>query len=110
MAAGVGIELLGVEPERRGDPEQPLHQVARLLQLADDRQRRDEPEGADEERALLAREAVVGLVGVVAEDEAVLRQLARRSRSTVARRRSSSPGRKPKIAASSTEASSASVS
>ncbi len=52
-----------------------LHQVARLLQLAHDRQRRDEPERADEEGALLAREAVVGLVGAVAEHEAVLGQL-----------------------------------
>ena len=75
----VGVELLGVEAERRGDPQQPLHQVARPLQLADDRERRDEPERADQERALLAREAVVGLVGPVAEDEAVLGQLARRS-------------------------------
>ena len=75
VAAGVGVELLGVEPERRRDPQQPLHQVARLLQLADDRERGDEPERADEERALLAREAVVGLVGAVAEHEAVLGQL-----------------------------------
>ena len=109
VPAGVGVELLGVEPERRGDPQQPLHQVARPLQLADDRERRDEPERADQERALLAREAVVGLVGAVAQHEAVLGQVVG-DRVTVARRRSSSPGRKPKIAASSIEASSASVS
>ena len=63
VAAGVGVELLGVEAERRRDAQQPLHQVAGALQLADDRQRGDEPERADQERALLARQAVVGLVG-----------------------------------------------
>ena len=73
--AGLGVELLGVEPERRGDPQQPLHQVARPLLLADDRQRGDEPERADEERPLLAGQAVVGLVGAVAQDEPVLGQL-----------------------------------
>ncbi len=75
VPAGVGVELLGVEPERRRDAQQALHQVARVLQLADDRQRRDEPERADQERALLARQAVVGLVGLVAQHEAVLGQL-----------------------------------
>ena len=75
VAAGVGVELLGVQPERRGDAQQALHQVARALLLADDRQRRHEPERADEERALLARQAVVGLAGAVAQHEAVLGQL-----------------------------------
>ena len=85
-------------------------QVAGPLLLADDRQRRDEPERADEERALLAGQAVVGLVGAVAQHEAVLGQLVGDRQRRVARRRSSSPGRNPKIAASSVEASSASVS
>ena len=75
MAAGVRVELLRVEAERRRDPEQLVHQVARVLELADDRERRDEPERADQERALLPGEAVVGLVGAVAEHEAVLGQL-----------------------------------
>ena len=75
VPAGVGVELLGVEAERRGDAQQALHQVAGALLLADDRERGDEPERADEERALLARQAVVGLVGAVAQDEAVLGQL-----------------------------------
>jgi hypothetical protein len=39
------------------------------------RQGGHEPERADEERALLAGEPVVGLVGAVAQDEAVLGQL-----------------------------------
>ena len=75
VPAGVGVELLGVEPERRRDPEQPLHQVAGALLLADDRERGHEPERADEERPLLAGQAVVGLVGAVAQDEPVLGQL-----------------------------------
>ena len=45
------------------------------LHLADDRERGDEPERADQERALLARQAVVGLVGAVAQHEAVLGQV-----------------------------------
>src|SRR4029079_1219655 len=45
-----GVELLGVKAERRRDSEQALHQVARSLQLADDRERGHEPEGADEKR------------------------------------------------------------
>src|SRR5215208_2970596 len=35
MPAGRGVELLRVEPERRGDPQQTLHQVARALELTD---------------------------------------------------------------------------
>ena len=35
VAAGVDLELLGVQAERRGDAQQPLHQVARPLHLAD---------------------------------------------------------------------------
>ena len=75
VAAGLDVELLRVEPERRGDAQEPLHEVVRPLLLADDRERRHEPERADEERPLLAREAVVGLLGSVAKDEAVLGQL-----------------------------------
>ena len=77
VPAGARVELLGVEAERRRDAQQALHQVAGALQLADDRQRGDEPEGADQEAALLARQAVVGLVGLVAKDEAVLGQVVR---------------------------------
>ena len=71
----LGVELLRVEPERRGDVEELLHQVAGPLLLADDRQRRDEPERADQEASLLAGQAVVGLAGAVAEHEAVLCQI-----------------------------------
>ena len=110
VAAGVGVELLGVEAERRGDPQQPLHQVARPLQLADDRERRDEPERADQERALLARTARrrsrrCGSAGRSRPRSARRRSRAR-SRAGARRRRAGSS----KIAASSAEASSASVS
>ena len=54
VAPAGGLELLGVEPERRGVGEQPLAQVLGLAVLADLRQRRDQPERADQERALLA--------------------------------------------------------
>jgi hypothetical protein len=47
------------------------------LQFADDRERRDEPERAAQERALFPGEPVVGLIGAVAEHEAVLGQLFR---------------------------------
>ena len=36
--AGARVELLGVQAERRGDPQELFHQVARALLLADDRQ------------------------------------------------------------------------
>ena len=39
VPAGVGVELLGVQPERRGVREQPLAQRAGALELADLRQR-----------------------------------------------------------------------
>jgi hypothetical protein len=71
----LGLELLCIEPERRGDAEQALHQVTGALLFSDDRQSRNEPERADQECALLAGEAVVGFVGLVAEDEPVLGQL-----------------------------------
>ena len=109
VAARAGVELLGVEAERRGDAEQALHQIAGALLLADDRQRRDEPERADQEASLLARQAVVGLAGAVAQDEAVLGQVVGDREHALSQALVVSPGRNPKIAASSVEASSASV-
>ena len=69
------VDLLGVEAERAGVAEQPLAQRPGAVELADLAQRRDQPERADQERALLALQAVVGLLGAVAQDEAVLGQL-----------------------------------
>ncbi len=75
VAAGARVELLRVEPQRRCDPQQPLHHVPGPLALADDRERGHEPERADQEAPLLARQAVVGLAGAVAQHEAVLGQV-----------------------------------
>src|SRR5215831_12976206 len=69
------VELLGVEAKGRGDPEQPLHQVTGSLHLAHDRKRRHKPKRADQERSLLAGKPVIGLLGAVTQDEAVLSQL-----------------------------------
>src|SRR5204863_1978122 len=66
------VELLRVEAEGRRDQQQPLHQVTRLLQVAGDRQGRNEPERAGEEGAFLTGEAVVCLLGEVPQHEAVL--------------------------------------
>src|SRR5262249_25347786 len=68
------VVFLGIEAERRGDPQQPFHQVMGSLHLSHNHERRQEPERADHERSLLAGESVVGLVGAVTEDEAVLCQ------------------------------------
>ena len=73
--AGAGVELLGVQAERRGHVQQLFHQVPGALVLAHDGQRGHEPEGADQEAPLLAGQAVVGLPGAVAQDEAVLGQV-----------------------------------
>ena len=77
MPAGIDVEFLGVEAQRRCHPHESLHEIARALHLADDRQRRHQPERADHERTLLAGEAVVGLIRAVAQDEPVLGQLVR---------------------------------
>src|SRR5262245_62562060 len=50
VSARLDVELLRVQPERGLDQEQLLHEVARPLHLADDRERGAEPERADEER------------------------------------------------------------
>ena len=62
-------------PSGEAMPQQLLHQVLGLLALAHDGQRRHEPERADQEGALLARQPVVGLVGAVAQHKAVLAEL-----------------------------------
>ena len=75
VAAGARVDLLGVETERAGVGEQLLAEVTAALDLADLDQRGHEPERADREGALLAGEAVVGLLDAVAQDEPVLGQL-----------------------------------
>ena len=75
VAAARRLDLLGVEAERAGERQQPLAQLAGAAAVADLRQRGDEPERADREAALLAREAVVGLLRAVAQHEPVVGQL-----------------------------------
>ncbi len=75
VAAAARLQLLGVEVEPAGGLQQPLAQGPCPLLLADLRERRDEPEGADQEGALLAAQAVVGLLDHVAEDEPVAGQV-----------------------------------
>ena len=75
MPGPFDLELLRVEAEWRGDPEQALHQAPGPIHLTDDGESRDQPVRADQEGSFLARQAVVGLVGSVAEHEPVLGQL-----------------------------------
>src|SRR4028119_72833 len=64
-------DLLGVQPEVVGVAEHLLEHQARLVHPTCARQRLDEPERAQAERAFFAREAVGGLLDVVAVHEAV---------------------------------------
>ena len=75
VASAVRLDLLGVEQQRAGVGEQLLAQRPGPVQLADLGERRDEPERADRERALLTRQPVVGLLHAVAQHQAVDRQL-----------------------------------
>ena len=75
VASAVRLDLLGVEQQRAGVREQLLAQRPGPVQLADLGERRDEPERADRERALLTRQPVVGLLHAVAQHQAVDRQL-----------------------------------
>src|SRR4029450_6828449 len=54
-----------------------LHQGSSPLCLADERQRRYEPEGADEKGALLASQSIVRFFRAVAQYESALAQLVR---------------------------------
>jgi MFS family permease len=75
VAAGFGVDLLGVEAEWAGVAEQPLTQLPRAVHLSDLTQRRDQPERADQERPLRALQAVVGLLGAVTQHQSVLGEL-----------------------------------
>src|SRR5207302_7906931 len=74
------VDLLRVEANVVGKPDELVHQAARLVEAALAGERVDEPEGASEERAFLARDAVFAPVAV---DERPLPELAldRRDRS-----------------------------
>ena len=77
----------------------------RLVAAPDERQRVDEPERARQEGALARWQAVVGLLGRIAQHEAVAHS-SRSTASTVPITRSSSGGRKPTAGISSSDASS----
>ena len=72
VSPGVDVELLGEQAQGGRDAKQALHQVPGTLPLADDREGGDEPERTDQERSLLPRQTVVGLVRLVPEHVAVL--------------------------------------
>src|SRR5215210_3473555 len=71
------VVLLREEAEVVGQADQALEQFFRLVDAAIARERVDEPEGARQELALVAGQAVVGLSGRVTRDEAVATELAR---------------------------------
>ena len=75
MPTGAGLDLLGVEVQWAGEGQQPLAQVPGAAHLADLHQSRHQPERADREAALFAGEAVVGLLGAVAQHQAILGEL-----------------------------------
>ena len=75
VATAVRIDLLRVQPEGAGEREQFLAQLMGSIELADLDQRRHQPERADRECTLLALQAVVGLLGPVAQDQAIDREL-----------------------------------
>ena len=72
VPTGARLDLLGVEVERTGEGQQSLAQVPGPLDLSDLHQCRHQPERADSEAALLPGQAVVGLVGAVAQHQAFL--------------------------------------
>ena len=75
VAAGARVDLFGVEAERARVGQHPLAQLACSIELADLHQRRDQPERTDRERALLALETVVGLLGAIAQHQPVVGEL-----------------------------------
>ena len=75
VATRAGLDLLGVQAQRPGQGQQLLQQLAGAHDLADVGERGRQPERADQERALLAGQPVVGLVDAVAQHEAVLGEL-----------------------------------
>ena len=76
LPAAGDVVLLGVQAEVVAQGEEPLEQLPRLGLAAVERERFDQPERAGKELALAARQAVVGDVGRVARDEAVVAELA----------------------------------
>jgi len=72
LPAAGDVVLLGVQAEVIAQGEQPLKQLPRLGVAAVDRERLDQPERAGQELALAARQAVVGGIGRITGDEAIV--------------------------------------
>src|SRR5204862_941710 len=71
LGAAPRLDLLAVEAEGGAVSQQSLAELAGPLALPDFRERRNQPEGADRERPLLAGETVVGLIDAIAEHQPV---------------------------------------
>src|SRR5512135_3030323 len=71
LAAGLRVVFLADHPDVVAQAQQTFEQRGRLLTLSDSGERVDQPEGAREEGAVAAGQAVVALLGVVAEQETV---------------------------------------
>src|SRR5258708_21733115 len=71
VTPGLAIYLLGIELQGARVREQLLAELAGTPVLADHRPRRHQPERADRQVALLAREPVVGLVDAVTQHQPV---------------------------------------
>jgi hypothetical protein len=76
LPAAGDVVLLGVQAQVVTQGEQPLEQLPRLGLAAVERERLDQPERAGKELALAAGQAVVGNIGRVARDEAVVAEFA----------------------------------
>ena len=76
LAPQFDVVLLGEEPEVVPQAQQPLIQLARLVDPPAERQRPDEPERAGQELPLVPWKAVVGVFRRVARHEAVAGQVA----------------------------------
>src|SRR5689334_21893853 len=71
LAAGLRVVLLAEHPDVVAQAQQTFEQRGGLFALSDSGERVDQPEGAREEGAFAAGQAVVALLRVVAEQESV---------------------------------------
>jgi len=76
VASVARIELLGIEPEWAGVPDQALAQLPGRLQFADLDEGGDEQERADHKCSLLPAKAIIRVLDAVAQNQSSLSQLA----------------------------------
>src|SRR5439155_16467200 len=72
VAPGLWVDLFCVQAQRACRGQETFAEPTRARKLPDLDERRDKPEGADGERALLALQPIVRLCGPIAEHESVL--------------------------------------